>query len=438
MNAAKEWKTAAIITGLFLAAYALPVESVAASSRLADAILEALYLVRWYAREHVLLCLLPAFFIAGAITVFVRKDSVLRYLGPGARKPTAYGVASVSGGILAVCSCTVLPIFGGITAMGAGIGPAATFLYAGPAINVLAVVLTGRVLGIELGIARAVGAVLFSILIGLSMHLLFRREAARASAAQPTPQPALKDRPLRQTAILFAAMIGVLVFANWGEQQEPGGVAHLIFSVKWHLTGAAGLLLACALWMYFGVARVKIAAAAAVIAALALVFHEIPEIPFSAAAVALAWITATDNDEAREWFTATWDYTKQITPLLLIGVLAAGFLLGRPGQEALIPSAWVSDSVGGNGPAATFFAAIAGAFMYFATLTEIPVLEALMGAGMGKGPALALLLAGPALSLPSVLVLRSIIGARKTMAFSALVIVLSTIAGLIYGALPVL
>ncbi len=382
---------------VFLAAYYLPFETISAESVLARSGREALLMLQDYARHHVILCLVPALFIAGAIQCFVSQASVMKYLGPSANKFLAYTVASVSGTILAVCSCTVLPLFAGIWTRGAGLGPATAFLYSGPAINVLAIILTARVLGWEIGTARAIGAIGFSFVIGLLMHLIFRREErAKAEVAQANggfvlPEGAA-DRPLWKTASYFAAMVGILVFANWARPATPNFVWEFLFSVKWIITGILLVLLAIMLVSWFS------------------------------------------RDELKQWVGSTWFFAKQILPLLFIGVLVSGVLLGRPGQEALIPNRWIEQSVGGNSVWANFFASFAGALMYFATLTEVPILQGLMGSGMGKGPALALLLAGPALSLPSMLVIRSIVGTRKMLVYVSLVVVLSTVAGLIYGA----
>jgi len=377
------------IVAVFLAARFLP----AGSSRVPGALGESFAMLHEYARDHVLLCLVPAFFIAGAISVFVRQASVMKYLGAHASRWLAYPVAAVSGTILAVCSCTVLPLFSGIHKRGAGLGPATAFLYSGPAINVLAIILTARVLGLELGIARAIGAIVFAVVIGLLMHLIFRKEEHARAAAVPLPVdlPA-PPRRLWQDAAFFAAMVGFLVFANWGQPAQAGhGVWAAIFNARWAISGVllAGVAVAAGRWF--------------------------------------------DSDELGEWAGATWGFAKQILPLLLGGVLVAGFLLGRPGHDGVIPSQWVARLVGGNGLFANFFAAIVGAFMYFATLTEVPILQGLIGSGMGKGPALTLLLAGPALSLPSMLVIRSVLGTGKTLVYVGLVVVLSTAVGLFYG-----
>jgi hypothetical protein len=424
-----EWKWLVMGTAGFLAIFYLPV----GAARFDNALLEALQLLRWYAREHVVSCLLPAFFIAGAITVFVSQDAVLKYLGAGASKVVSYGVASISGTILAVCSCTVLPLFAGIYMRGAGLGPATAFLYSGPAINVLAIVLTARVLGAGMGTARAVGAIAFSVLIGLMMHALFRGDEARRQGAMPPAPAATGSRPLVQQAIFFALLIGILVFANWAETEEGGAAWAAVAHYKWMLTTlfGAGLAVVLVRWHRVRALYVGGTVLATVIAALLAPAH--PLVPFAVAMLGVGAATSVTGGEAGEWFGATWGYTKQITPLLAGGVLVAGLLLGRPGHEGLIPSTWVASAVGGNSIPANLSSAVVGAFMYFATLTEVPIVQGLVGSGMGRGPALALLLAGPALSLPSMLVIRSVLGIRKTIVYVGLVVVMSTLAGLAYG-----
>ncbi len=423
------WKPLCIIIGVFLVFFWLPIDS----NRFTGAVIESIGLARWYAREHVLLCLIPAFFIAGAISVFVSQAAVMKYLGVGARKVMSYGVASISGTILAVCSCTVLPLFAGIWKRGAGLGPAIAFLYSGPAVNVLAIVLTARILGPEIGLARAVGAVVFSIVIGLIMHLLFRKEEqAKAETAMHMPEPEV-ERPLWQNLIYFAVMVGILVSATWGKPSEPDGLWHALYSVKWLATGFFAIVLGVLLVKWFQVKAYKVVLAAAAVLALAVIFRHEPLVAFSAGIIALVVLTTTTRGETENWFLSSWDFAKQIMPLLFAGVLVAGLLLGRPGSEGLIPSQWISGLVGGNSLWANLFASVVGAFMYFATLTEVPILQGLLGAGMGKGPALALLLAGPALSLPNMLVIRSVMGTKKTAAFVSLVVVMATISGMIFG-----
>ena len=420
-----------LLAAVFATVYFLPV----GQPRFDGAVTEALELTKWYAREHVVLCLLPAFWIAGAIAAFVSQASVMRYLGPTASKPLAYGVGSVSGTILAVCSCTVLPLFSGIYRMGAGLGPASAFLYSGPAINVLAIVMTAKVLGAQLGIARAVGAVAFSVIIGVAMAWIFRREERQKATAAMALPAAAPGRPLWQTAAFFAVLVGILVFANWGAASQRIGFFAAVFSVKWQLTALLGAVLAVMLWRWFRLEPVRIATLAGATVLTAFALPGQPTWPFLVAVLGLAWLTAGRSDEAGEWFNQAWSYTKQIVPLLLGGVLVAGLLLGRPGHEGLIPSQWISSLVGGNSIAANLFAAIAGAFMYFATLTEVPIVQGLVGSGMGQGPALALLLAGPALSLPSMLVLNSILGLKKTAVFVSLVVGMAAITGWLFGLL---
>jgi len=379
------------MVAVFLLAHTLPFAALPASSTVGNATREALLMLQDYAREHVLLCLVPALFIAGAISVFISQAAIIKYFGAQAHKLLAYGVASISGTILAACSCTVLPLFAGIYTRGAGIGPATAFLYSGPAINVLAIILTARVLGWQLGLARAIGAVIFSIAIGLTMQLIYHKEERNKTSTDNMVLPADDSQPLWRNGLYFAAMIGILVFANW-KTLDPTGISHAIGSVKWIITASLGVALAVMLALWFSRAQL------------------------------------------REWVQSTWHFAKQILPLLFVGVLVAGLLLGRPGHPALIPEQWIARCVGGNSLTANLFASVAGALMYFATLTEVPILEGLLGAGMGKGPALALLLAGPALSLPNMLVIRSILGTQKTVVYILLIVVFSTAAGLIYGA----
>ena len=427
----REWKVLAAMAAGFAVFYWLPV----GFPRFDGAVTEALALTKWYAREHVLLCLVPAFFIAGAIASFVSQAAVMKYLGPKAPKLLAYGVASVSGSILAVCSCTVLPLFAGIHTMGAGLGPATAFLYSGPAINVLAIVLTASVLGAKLGAARAVGAVLFAVVVGALMAVIFRRsEQDRVQAAMALPESE-GVRPLGQTAAFFAAQVTILVFANWARPDDPTGVWFAIWRAKWWLTAAGAVALGMILVRWFSLAPWKAVAIAVPVAALGLAVPDHPELAFVAGVIGLALVTARSDGELGEWFASSWGYAKQILPLLLGGVMVAGFLLGRPDHEGMVPSEWVATALGGNGLGATLFAAVAGAFMYFATLTEVPIVQGLIGAGMGPGPSLALLLAGPALSLPSMIVIASVIGWKKTSVYIGLVVVMATVTGMIYGLL---
>ncbi len=428
MDVKKEIKVFIYLAGAFLLFYNLPL----GNQRFDGAIFEALELMKWYAQEHVILCLLPAFYIAGAIGVFVSQSSVMKYLGPNSNKTMAYGVGSVSGGILAVCSCTVLPLFSGIYLMGAGLGPAIAFLYSGPAINVLAIILSGKVLGVDIAFARAIGAIIFAIVIGLIMAYIFRKEEiAKMEAAADLPEPN-ENRPLWKTVIFFSLLIGVLIFSNWAKPDVSNGFWYVIFSVKWYITIVLSLIFAAILIIWYKANWTKVLISSVVTAASAF-FFENPSFPFAIGVLGLTYITMTGNEELNHWFESTWTFAKQITPLLFAGVLFAGFMLGRPGHEGVIPSDWVNTLVGGNSLIANFVSSVIGAFMYFATLTEIPIIQGLMGAGMGKGPALALLLAGPALSLPSMLVIRSVIGMKKTIIYVLLVIIFSTIVGYIFG-----
>ncbi|KPJ59301.1 MAG: permease [Latescibacteria bacterium DG_63] len=431
MNVREQWKPLVLIVGTFLLLFYLPL----GNESFDRSISEALGLAKWYAREHVLLCLVPAFFIAGAISVFVSQGAVMKYLGAQAGKVVSYGVASVSGAVLAVCSCTILPLFAGIYKRGAGIGPAATFLYAGPAINVLAVILTARILGVELGAARAVGAIVFGVVVGLVMSLVFRNDEREKAIAEAAPSEPEEGRRLRQNVLYFAAMVAILVFATWGRPASQVGAWHAIYSVKWILVGGSSLGLAAMLVAWFHVKWWHVVIAALPAAVLTVFFPSHPSVPFAAGILGLAAVAQITGGEPREWLDSTWGYAKQILPLLFAGVLAAGFLMGSPEGHGLVPSDWVRTVVGGNSLRANAFASVAGALMYFATLTEVPILQGLIASGMGKGPALALLLAGPALSLPNMLVIRSVMGTRKTLVYIALVVVMATASGLLFGAI---
>lgn len=428
-----EGRTLLLLIAAFIAALWLPFDT----PRFEGSLHESFALLQWYAREHVVSCLLPALLIAGAIAVFISQGAVIRLLGAGANKVVAYGIASVSGTILAVCSCTVLPLFGGLYKRGAGLGPAIAFLYSGPAINILAIVLTAKVLGFELGTARAIGAIAFSGIIGLVMAFLYRREERNldgaAGGAVILPEDGY-DFPTRAVVALFALMIAFLVFVNWAPADAHDSVLwHSVFAWKWTLASLSAAGAALVLVVGLGFSWWRIALVAALVAALATAVPGQPQFAIAGGVVGLCVVAALQPGAGQDWFEQTWGFAKLILPLLLVGVLIAGFLLGRPGHEALIPSAWVAAAVGGNSLGANLLAAVAGAFMYFATLTEIPITQALLGAGMGKGPALALLLAGPALSLPSMLVIRGFLGTEKTLVYCTLVIVMATTSGMIYG-----
>jgi uncharacterized membrane protein YraQ (UPF0718 family) len=384
----KEWQKLSLLITVFLVAYYAPFSHPA----MQGAVMESLLILQEYAREHVLTCLIPAFFIAGAIANFISQGAVLRYFGGGAKKWLAYSVAAVSGTVLAVCSCTVLPLFAGIYKRGAGIGPAVAFLYSGPAINVLAIILTARVLGWQLGVARAVGAITFSVVIGLLMAWLFKSEEAERSNTAQAFTVETERRSPGQNLLYFAVLVLILIFAAWGRPGDTTGFWWTVYQSKWVLTGGLLIILAVMLSKWF------------------------------------------DSDERQSWVQSTWGFAKQIFPLLFAGVLVAGLLMGRPGSEAgLIPPRYIASLVGGNSLRANLTASVVGAFMYFATLTEVPILQGLIGSGMGQGPALALLLAGPALSLPNMLVIRSVVGTKKTVVFVGLVILMATLSGLVFG-----
>lgn len=432
MNWKEEYKSFLWILGFFLFAYFIPIEE----ESIKNGIFEAFALAKWYAQEHVILCLLPAFFIAGVISVFVSQNAVIKYLGARANKWKAYLVASVSGTILAVCSCTVLPLFSGIYKRGAGLGPAIAFLYSGPAINILAIILTAQILGFELGIARIIGAVSFSIVIGLIMSFIYRKEEKDRADAQLAMPTIDESRPLWQTAYHFFVLVAILVFANWGKPETSTGFWHFMFVFKWVFVGIFGVLFSLSLIFILKLNKLFVILGSTVVLLTSLIWSNQPLVPFTLAVIILTLILTFSKGEASQWLEESWGFTKQIMPLLGAGVLVAGFLLGSPGgQGGIIPNEWISSMVGGNSLFSNFFASITGAFMYFATLTEIPILQGLINSGMGKGPALALLLAGPALSLPNMLVIRSVIGNQKTGIYIILVVIMSTFTGMIYGGL---
>lgn len=384
-----QWKKFSLYLGFFLAAYLIPFSN----PNVEAAILESFKMLGEYAREHVLFCLVPAFFIAGAISIFVSQDAVLKYFGSRAKKWVSYTVASVSGTVLAVCSCTVLPLFAGLYTRGAGIGPATAFLYSGPAINVLAIILTARILGWQFGVARAVGAVIFAVVIGLIMSLIYGKDDLTDQDIMVGDQEK-ETRSGWQNLIYFATLVFILIFAAWAKPQSNEGFWYAVYQIHWPIT-----------FILLGILGV----------------------------ILTRWFV---KSEVKEWVNASWDFAEKILPLLFLGVLFAGFLMGRPGTNAgIIPAGWISSLVGGNTVLANLIGSVLGAFMYFATLTEVPIIQGLLGAGMGKGPALALLLAGPALSLPSMLVIRSIMGTKKTLTYILLVVIMATVTGLIFGSI---
>ena len=432
----KEIKILFCIAAVFVFAYFMPLEG----GRFREAIMAMFDLTKWYAQEHVVLCLLPAFFIAGVIAVFVSHGAVLKYFGARAKKWVAYSVASVSGTILAVCSCTILPLFSSIHKRGAGLGPAIAFLYSGPAINILAIILTARILGFEMGIARIIGAVLFAVVIGLAMSLIYRKEERVKRDEQLNFPETPEKRPMWQTAFHFFTLVLILVFANWGKPAEgvSSGAWYWIWANKWYITSFLAVLLIFSL-IYILKLKWQYVIIAALATAVSAFISPSPMIPVLVGIAGISIITLLDKRDPgnKEWTLSSWDFTKQIMPLLAVGVMIAGFLLGSTHDDTamagIIPNDWVADLVGGNSVFSNFFASVVGAFMYFATLTEVPILQGLIAAGMGKGPALALLLAGPSLSLPNLLVIRGVIGTQKTLVYLVLVVIMATVSGLIYG-----
>jgi len=434
----RELSLLAGLTLIFLLAYFLNFTD----PKIQNAIMEAFYMLQWYARYHTLACVVPAMFIAGGIAAFLNKEAVLRHLGPKANKLEAYSVASVSGTVLAVCSCSVLPMFAGIYRVGAGLGPASAFLYSGPAINVMAIFLTARVLGVELGLARVIGSIGFAVIIGLIMAAIFRGdEEKRQTAVMQLPDPPPAKRSLWQTFAFFAAMILFLVFSDWASPSQTV------------ITKSDGTKLQVAVLIETTeMVRVQVEEPTGDLKKGQKLTIPVSEIVSREKATpegyewaevvyrnrwwgAFACLAATllmvgtwfDRGELQEWMGQTWGFAKSIIPLLFGGVFITGFV------GALIPEELVARWVGGDSFGANLVAALIGAMWYFATLTEIPILEALRGLGMGSGPALSLLLAGPALSLPSIAVIYSVLGFKKTFTFCSLTVLMSAVAGMIFG-----
>lgn len=434
----KEWMILAGLVTIFLLAYFLNFTNPV----IQNAIMEGFYMLQWYARYHTLACVVPAMFIAGAIATFLNKEAVLRHLGPKANKVEAYSVASVSGTVLAVCSCSVLPMFAGIYRVGAGLGPASAFLYSGPAINVMAIFLTARVLGFDLGIARVIGSVAFAVVIGVVMAIVFRKDEERREAAvMQLPDPPPATRSLWQTTLFFAAMIAFLVFSDWASPSqtilEKSDGTRLQVAVLIETAEMVRVQVEEPVGTWKKGTKLTIPVAEIVSRQqvtpegyqwAATVHHNRWYAAFACLAATLVMIGRWfGRDELGEWMDQTWGFAKSIIPLLFGGVFITGFV------GALIPEKAVAGWVGGNSFQANMVASVIGAMWYFATLTEIPILEALLGLGMGRGPALALLLAGPALSLPSIAVIYSVIGFRKTAVFVGLTVGMSAVAGMVFG-----
>ncbi|MFH1320151.1 MAG: permease [Bacteroidota bacterium] len=434
MDYKRELKILAWLLGIFVFAYFIPLTN----SKVQNAIFEAFRLLQWYARNHTLACVVPALFIAGAIITFLSQDAVLKYLGPKANKPLAYSVASVSGIILAVCSCSVLPMFAGIYKLGAGLGPATAFLYSGPAINIMAIFLTARVLGFEIGLARAIGAIVFAVIVGLLMFAIFRKaEKDRTEGIGFAETENKSTRPVWKTAFLMASMVLFLVFSDWfnpgnvivyqanGEKFKAIVLHEMQDQVRFQLDAdyndrKKGEKITLLKTDIKKIENVK---------SWVITIHQIRWYlaGLMGLFVLLMVIFWVPKDEFNLWMNNTWDFTKMLVPLLFGGVFVVGFI------SELIPEAVVAGYVGDNSLFANFFASIIGAFMYFATLTEIPITEALMKLGMHKGPVMALLLAGPALSLPSILIIGKVLGWKKTFVFITLVVIMATTTGIIFG-----
>lgn len=429
----EEVKKFSLLVAMFVVAYCIPL----GNPTIKEGILEAFRLVQWYAREHTLTCVVPALFIAGAICTFLSRTSALRYLGPQSNRVVAYGVASISGCILAVCSCSVLPMFAGIYRLGAGIGPATAFLYSGPAINVLAIFLSARVLGFDIGVGRATGAIAFAVIIGLIMAAVFRKEEAQTrQVAVPESADVHGDRPLWKTTLFFLCMILFLVFSDWFNpgiatvtlQDGTQTMAHVRYETKDTLT----LQILNDKGEAEGEVKTYDRAEIISVKPVPSLTMSIYEVRWYLAGLMLAAVLVMvcawfSRDEVNQWIQETWNFAKMLVPLLYAGVCAVGFV------SVLIPEPQVAALVGDNSLSSNLVASVIGAFFYFATLTEIPITQILMKLGMDKGPALALLLAGPALSLPSMLVIRSIMGTKRTLVFTLLVVIMAAITGKMFG-----
>lgn len=386
--------------------------------RILQGLKEGALLLNWYAREHVLFCLVPAFFIAGAISTFISKESVLKYLGPDSPKVFAFLIASVSGTILAVCSCTVLPLFAGLYLQGAGIGPATTFLYSGPAINVLAIVLSAKVLGLKIGVARAIGSISMGILIGIFMHFIFR-QSERQRLSGFTGFSAEKGLSLGKSSLFLSTLVAILLVAT----------SKLLY--KWQLLYLLYLLLLFEMRAFFKVSSLGLVISALLVLVLALV-QPYQEVPFILAVLLVSYLANREKGLLREWFDNSYILAKQIFPLLFLGVFISGFFLGGMEGEGYIPKRYIEAFLGGTGFLTHLLAAIITALMYFATLTEVPIIQGLMAQGVKAGPALAMLLAGPAVSLPSLLVLRAIMGLKRTLTYALLVVLISALFGYLF------
>jgi uncharacterized membrane protein YraQ (UPF0718 family) len=412
-------------------------------------IVEGYRLLQIYLKSHIILCLLPALFLAGAIPVFIRRDIILKYLATRANKFLSYSIAAVSGSVLSVCSCTILPLFGSIYKRGAGIGPATALLYSGPAINVLAIVMTARILGLKLGVARAIFAILFSVIIGVIMSVIFKDDKEVAPLVIPDDN---RDVPRYRVFTIFSILIGLLFSINCCNVDFTGGrcfacfysenqtypVLSFILNSKWTIPFILYCILNSLFIIWFDVKK-KYVIVSILITIITLIISPYAIISFAVATLGIAYTMFRSKGVVKEWGGEVWEYGIKLFPLLLLGIFITGLLLGNsdfgPEYEGIIPAHYIVSLVGGNSISANFFAAIIGAFMYFATLTEISILQKLIASGMGKGPALALLLAGPALSLPNMLVLRTLLGTKKTVVYIVIVVIMSTFAGIFYGAI---
>jgi uncharacterized membrane protein YraQ (UPF0718 family) len=428
-----------------------------------------------YLAAHVLLCLLPAFLIAGALSALIPKEAITRYLGRDAPKWISYPASALGGFVLAVCSCTIMPLFASIYKKGAGLGPAITFLFVGPAINILAVSFTGVQIGMDIALARIVLSIMFGIGIGLLMAWFFRADdEAHNQATNGGRAFAQGAKVPARTWVFFALLLSVLLagtlqvgvltkgyvtftlpgswansFQAWLDSLVPPNPSLGIEGLSVHGVFLIGLLALIAVTAWLGLNNVDEGFTTWTYVALGLVSLTLIVASFKIAAVpgglsvgvtgkliaeviliAVVWwmaATAFDVYDIQEWLWEMWRFVKQIVPLLLVGVFVAGM------ARAIIPATWIETIAGQNTVWANLVGVLFGVFMYFPTLVEVPIAQTFLSLGMHRGPLLAYLLADPELSLQSILITNSVIGRKKTAVYVVLVTIFSTLSGLIFG-----
>ena len=429
-----------------------------------------------YLAAHVLLCLLPAFFIAGALSALIPKDAITRFLGRDAPKWISYPASALGGFVLAVCSCTIMPLFASIHRKGAGLGPAITFLFVGPAINILAISFTGVQIGMDIAVARIILSIVFGIGIGYLMAWFFRRDdMARSKATNGNRVFARGASVPASTWVFFALLLGVLIAGtlqiglltnsyvqftlpgSWPSEFQAGldsavppNPALGIEGVSIHGVLLIGLLVLIGITAWAGLNTVNEGFNAWTYVTLGLITLTLVVASFKVSVIAgglsvgvtgklvaevlliaFVWRMAAksfDAYEIQEWLWETWRFVKQIIPLLLVGVFAAGM------ARVIIPATWIQAVAGQNTPLANLTGVLFGVFMYFPTLVEVPIAQTFLSLGMHRGPLLAYLLADPELSFQSILITNSVIGKGKTAVYVVLVTIFSTLSGLLFGA----